>query len=71
MQKLMAHIDGTLSKTCKQQFTEIKHVQLEPISNGDCAIAASTDQSIFTACQKGALKKMTKHKVPLLTTQKA
>ena len=30
MQKLMAHIDGTLSKTCKQQFTEIKHVQLEP-----------------------------------------
>ena len=26
----MAHIDGTLSKTCKQQFTEIKHVQLEP-----------------------------------------
>ena len=51
MQKLMAHIDGTLSKTCKQQFTEIKHVQLEPISNGDCAIAASSDQSIFTASQ--------------------
>ena len=28
-----------------------KHVKLEPISNGDCAIAASSDQSIFTASQ--------------------